>query len=128
MLAEAGALAGTLLVWAFLSGWALAAYGAPPANTQLGLLLLGAMIGGTTGAVAMPVLSFSLLRRTPLGRALGFPLVGALLGLVAAAVLTPFPATTPISALVPMFGLVGLLLGAIGARVADRRACSTEIV
>ena len=94
-LVEVGVIAGTALVWAFMNGWALTAYGPLDANSELGLLLMSVMIGGSVGAVAIPLLLFTLLRRTPLGRAVGLPLLGALLGLVTAAVVSPFPAITP---------------------------------
>jgi hypothetical protein len=120
VLAELGAITGALLCWLFFAGWAFLSYGPLDRNALLSIALWAMMVGLPLGAVAAPALGFSVLRRTPLGRALGFPIAGALLGLATAAVFSPGPALLPLSALVPALAAGGLALGAVIARVGGR--------
>ncbi len=79
-------------------------------------------MGAPAGAVALPVLGLTVLRRVPLGRALGLPVLGAAPGLAAAALLAPGPASTVgLPAVVPALAAGGVLVGAAAARAAGRR-------
>lgn len=121
-LAEVGALAGALLVLAFLAGWARLRYGPLPSQAVLGALVWAGTTGAPLGAVLLPALGLTALRAVPLGRALGYPLAGALLGLTAAALVAGGPAALPVPLLVPALGVGGLLAG-VGAA---RRAVSSR--
>jgi hypothetical protein len=79
------------------------------------------MVGAPVGAIALPLLGLTMLRRAPLGRALGLSLAGALVGLLLAALLVPAGGVWPVPALVPAFGFGGLLAGAAAARVPSLR-------
>ena len=128
ILVELGAVTGATLVWAFLTGWVLLTLGTMPANAHWGTLMWACMVGAPLGALALPLLEFSILRRTSLGRGLGFAMLGALLGLVIGALWTGGPPTLPLPAIVPALGVVGTLGGALIARGRRRSAwpCAPE--
>jgi hypothetical protein len=127
-LAELGAVAGAGLAWAFLVGWLLLRYGAPTlaglATASAGAALWALFLGAPAGAVLLPLLGFTVLRRVPLGRALGYALGGALAGLLAAAALVPRGPMWPVPALLPALALAGILSGVVAARVVSRRAAA----
>jgi hypothetical protein len=120
-LAEIGAVTGALLCWLLLCGWLFLTYGSLP-RAALGPALLWAMMAGVPlGAVALPILGLGLMRRTPLGRALGYPFLGALLGVLAGAALSPGPATARVPLLVPALVAAGVALGVAVARFGSRQ-------
>ena len=116
-LAELGAVVGTGACWLFLTGWALSRYGPLPSNAMLGALVWAGMVGAPAGAVALPLLGLTFLRKQPLSRALGFPVLGALLGLTAAVMFVRGPALWPVPWLVPALGFGGVFAGAAAASV-----------
>jgi hypothetical protein len=129
-LAELGAVAGAGLTALFLAAWLALRYGVPSLaepGAALGATLPGAalwalLVGAPAGAVLLPLLGFTLLRRVPLGRALGYALGGALAGLLAAAVLMPRGPIWPVPAQLPALALAGLFVGAVAARLSSERA------
>jgi uncharacterized membrane protein len=120
-LAEIGALVGALVCAVFLLSWAVLVAGTPPLHVLgqvlAGTLVWAGMVGAPVGAVALPLLGLTVLRRVPLGRALALPFVGALAGVLVAALLLPAGAVWPVPALVPALGFSGLFAGAVAARV-----------
>ena len=124
-LAALGAVAGAALCWTFLAAYVLLTHGAPAAGglpqALLGSALWATAVGGPAGAVSLPLLGLTVLRRVPLGHALGGAGVGALAALLLAALLVPSGAVWPVPLLVPALGLGGLLAGACSARIAATR-------
>lgn len=120
-LAEPGALGGAAACWLAFVGIMLAHPGGggsllPDPQALLGTLLLAVIVGAPAGAVALPVLGLTILRHTPLHRALGFPFVGALLGIGLAVHAVLGMAIWPSPVEIPLFGVAGMVLGAIVAR------------
>jgi hypothetical protein len=114
-LAEGGGLVGALLAWLYLVGRTLLWEGPFDMNGLLGAGLWAILVGLPLGALAVPLLGLTILRRTPLKRALGLPAAGALSGLVAGAALHRGTAL-PVPVLTMVLLGVGTLLGAIVAR------------
>jgi hypothetical protein len=79
----------------------------------LGALAGGATVGALAGAAFGPVVSWTLLRAVPIGRAVIETSVGAAVGVVAAIAI-------PVSGIVPVFGIA--LAGAVAAAVRLRFA------
>lgn len=115
-LVELGACAGALLCWAFIAGWAVIRFGAFGGQKLLGTFIWAGLVGGPVGAIALPLLGMTVLRKTPLSRALGYPFLGSLLGVVAASVFVTGPRMLPVPMLVPALGFGGLFLGVAAAR------------
>lgn len=127
-LAELGAIVGASLCSAFLIAWMLlhrhGGYGIViDRGTLLGMVMWGALVGAPLGAVALPVVGLTVLRRTPLGRALAFPLGGMFAGLTVATIAVTGPAMWPVPPLVPAFAVMGLLTGVLFARRVPQMTC-----
>ncbi len=132
-LAEVGAVVGALVAWLFVVGWALLPdWLSPPGvavspgalrNALLGAAVWAGLVGAPAGALALPLLGLTVLRRVPLGRAVGLPALGALLGLALSVRLSPGPsAGLAVPASVPALATLGLLAGAAAARAGRGRA------
>ena len=81
-----------------------------------GLLSIAATFGAVAGMIGAPVLSWTLLRRVPLGRAALFTAIGTILGALGGELTRPLH---PYARTIPGV-LVGALLGFIGAGVVAR--------
>jgi hypothetical protein len=126
-LVELGARAGASVACLFLTLWALVhghgvPHRMPGVQELLSMLLWGVVVGAPLGGVALPVVGLTVLRRTPLGRAVAFPLAGMLVGFVIAALVIGETALWPLPLLVPALALVGLLAGVAIARTGRRGA------
>ena len=113
-LAEVGALIGVSLAWLYLVGRTLLWEGALDLKALLGAGVWAMWVGLPLGALAAPLLGLTVLRRTPLKRALGLPTAGALLGLAASA-LFHHGAALPIPGLTLLLLVLGLLVGVLMA-------------
>lgn len=94
------------------------------AFSSAGPFLLAAMFGGVGGAVAAPLVAWSLLRRVPLGRAIGWPTMGTSLG-AAVGWLASSPRSQPTNALAG--AVVGLVATALCLWYLHRRSGPTEL-
>lgn len=90
----------------------------PDRIPELGGLLLGTLFGEPIGALAAPVVAFSLLRQVPLGRAIGVTATGTVLGGVVAARAVGFIDLREAAMLVAVPGaIVGFVASAAWLRV-----------
>ena len=86
-----------------------------------GLLGIAGAFGAVAGMIGAPALSWTLLRRVPLGRAMLFTAIGAVVGALGGELTRPL---NPYARTVPGV-LVGALLGFIGAGVLARLRAPT---
>jgi hypothetical protein len=102
--AVAGALAGALgvTIWVGVTEGLAHAF-------DLGAWFVAGSVGGALGAVLLPLVGFTLLRRAPLGKVLLETILGAALGGAIGAVLSPFGGGWITGALVGFAASVGHL-------------------
>src|SRR5689334_18465163 len=81
ILAEFGALLGTLLAWCYLIGRTWVWEASVAGQGLLGAAMWALFIGFPLGGFLAPMLGLTVLRRAPLWRVLTFPSVGAATGL-----------------------------------------------
>jgi hypothetical protein len=86
------------------------------------LLGIAATFGAVAGMVGAPVLSWTLLRRVPLGRAILFTAIGTIVGALGGELAHPL---NPYAHALPGV-LVGALLGFIGAGILARLRAATR--
>jgi hypothetical protein len=87
-----------------------------------GLLGIAGAFGAVVGMIGAPALSWALLRRVPLGRAMLFTAIGTVMGAVGGELTRPL---NPYARTVPAV-LVGAFLGFIGAGVLARLRAPTS--
>ena len=117
LLAEVGALLGALAGWLYLVGSAMLWDTVPKGNALLGAAVWAALFAAPVGAVTLPLLGLTLLRRTPIGRSIGYFACGLLCGVVLAIALSAHAPSPPaVAPFVPGLALTGVLVGALLAR------------
>lgn len=118
-LAEVGAVVGAGLAWCYLVAHSRLVGGAWPL-TEPGAVLWALVFGAPVGAVVLPLLAATVLRRVPIGRAVGLTAAGTACGLAVAAVAVQpvAPGAIPplVPTLLPALAGAGTLLGAWAAR------------
>jgi hypothetical protein len=117
LLAEIGAVVGAFGGWLYLVGSTVLWDGLPTGNGLLGAALWAGLFAAPVGAVTLPLLGLTILRRTPIGRSVAYYTLGLLIGVAVAALLSPHAPTPPaVAPLVPGLALAGALAGALVAR------------
>jgi hypothetical protein len=126
-LAEVGSVAGACVCWLFFTGWAVLSYGYGTLgrNDLLGITVWALLVGVPVGALATPLLAFSLMRRTAIWRALVFPGAGALLGLAIGVRISAGLAMLPVPPLAVALATSGVVAGSLAARVEWRGALAS---
>lgn len=124
ILAEIGALTGAFLAWLFLVSWVLIHHGDLPRSEFLTTAFWAGMIGAPIGTLTLPLVGLTVLRKTPLRRALGLPLLGAGLGVLVAALSVHGPALYPLPTIVSALVGGGFLTGVLAARIGVQRLVS----
>src|SRR6476620_4923782 len=128
LLAEIGAGLGALGGWLYLFGSTVLWDRLPNGNGLLGAALWAGIFAAPLGAVVLPVLGLTLLRRAPIGRSVAYLGLGLVCGVVLAIALSAHAPSPPtVAPFVPGLALLGVLLGALLARrhVEDRTAART---
>ena len=128
LLAEIGAVLGAVAGWLYLVGSTVLWDRLPTGNALLGALLWAGIFAAPGGAVLLPLLGLTLLRRTPIGRSVAYLTVGLVCGVVLAIALSAHAPSPPaVAPFVPGLAVAGVLGGALIARrrTADRTAAHT---